>query len=50
MKDVNFARFMADKTKANFNVVREVIGSGNKTKSMMRKEKACQFHWSQILD
>ena len=42
--DVNFARFMADKAQANFNAVREVFGSGEKTQLMLGRKRTCQFH------
>ena len=47
VKDVNFVGFMADSAQANFNVVREVFGSREKTESMLGRERTCQFHWSQ---
>ena len=50
VKDVNFARFIADCIQTNFNIVREVFGSRNKSKSMLRKKRTYQSHWSQILD
>ena len=50
VKDVNFARFMADSVQANFNAVREVFGSGDKTEPMFGRERTCQFHWSQTLE
>ena len=46
IRDVNFARFMADSAHANFNVVREVFRFRDKFKSMVEKERTCQFHWS----
>ena len=50
VKDVNFAGFMADSAQANFNVVREVFGSGDKMEPMLGRERTCQFHWSQTLE
>ena len=50
IKDVNFTRFMANSAQTNFNVVKKVFRSENKTKSMTKTEKTCQFHWSQIFD
>ena len=50
VKDVNFAGFMADSAQANFNVVREVFGSGDKTEPMLGRKRTCQFHWSQTLE
>ena len=41
---------MADNIHANFNVVREVFGSGDKSKPMVGKERTCQFHWSQTFE
>ena len=48
--DVNFAGFIVDNAQANFNVVREVFGSGEKTQPMLGRERTCQFHWSQTLE
>ena len=50
VRDVNFAGFMVDSAQANFNAVRVVFGSGDKSVPMVGKEKTCQFHWSQTLD
>ena len=50
VRDVNFSGFMADNAQANFNAVRVVFGSGDKSVPMVGKERTCQFHWSQTLD
>ena len=50
VKDVNFARFMADSAQANFNAFREVFGSRDKSEPMLGRERTCQFHWSQTLE
>ena len=44
--DVNFVGFMADSAQANFNIVRVVFGSGDKSVPMFGKERTFQFHWS----
>ena len=46
VRDVIFVGFMADSAQANFNAVREVFESGNKSKPMVGKERTYQFHWS----
>ena len=50
VKNVNFAGFMADSAHANFNAVREIFRSGNKSKPMKDKEQTCQLHWSMELE
>ena len=50
VKNVNFKGFMADSAQANFNVVRKIFGSGNRSIPMKGKERTCQFHWSMALD
>ena len=47
---VEFYGFMADSAQANFNAVREIFGSGDKTIPIAGKERTCQFHWSMALD
>ena len=48
--DVNFCGFMADSAQANFNAVREIFGSGDKSQPMENKERTCLFHWTMTLD
>ena len=48
--DVNFCGFMADSTQANFNAVREIFGSGDKSQPMENRERTCLFHWTMTLD
>ena len=48
--NVNFCGFMADSVQANFNAIREIFGSGNKSQPMENKERTCLFHWTMILD
>ena len=38
---VEFARFMVDSAQTNFNVVREIYGSNDKTVPMAGKEHTC---------
>ena len=47
---VEFYGFMVVSAQANFNVVREIFGSGDKTIPIAGKECICQFHWSMALD
>ena len=41
VKDVNFSGFMIDSGQANFNVVQEVFGSGDKSEPMLGRERTC---------
>ena len=50
IENVNFKGFMADSVQANFNAIRKIFGSGDKSISMEGKERTCQFHWSMALD
>ena len=50
VKNVNFKGFMADSAQANFNAVRKIFGSGDKSIPMEGKEQTCQFYWSMALD
>ena len=47
---VEFYGFMANSAQANFNAVREIFGSSDKTIPIAGKEHTCQFHWSMALD
>ena len=44
VRDVNFARFMIGNAEANFNAVREVFDSGDKSKPMLGRGRTYQFH------
>ena len=48
--NVNFCGFMVDNVQANFNAIREIFGSGDKSQPMENKERTCLFHWKIILD
>ena len=48
--NVNFCGFMAESAQTNFNAVREIFGSGNKSQSMENKERICLFYWTMTLD
>ena len=48
--NVNFYGFMADSAQANFNAVREIFGSRDKSQPMENKERTCLFHWTMTLD
>ena len=50
VKNVNFKGFMADSAQANFNAVRKIFGSGDRSIPMEGKEQTFQFHWSMALD
>ena len=50
VENVNFKGFMADSAQANFNAVRKIFGSGDRSIPMEGKERTCQFHWSMALD
>ena len=50
IENVNFKRFMADSAQANFNAIRKIFGSGDKSILMEGKKRTCQFHWSMALD
>ena len=50
VKNVNFAGFMVDSAQANFNAIRKIFGSGDKSKPMKDKEQTCQFHWSMAME
>ena len=41
VKKVKFVGFMADSAHANFNAVREIFGSGDKSIPMKDKERTC---------
>ena len=49
-QSVEFYGFMADSAQANFNAVREIFGSDDKTIPIAGKGHTCQFHWSMALD
>ena len=44
IKNVNYNGFMANSAQANFNMVREIFGSGNTFQSMENREQTCLFH------
>ena len=48
--NVNFCGFMADSAHANFNAVREIFGSGDKSQPMENKDRTCLFYWTMTLD
>ena len=48
--NVNFCGFMADSAQTNFNAVREIFGSGDKSQSMENKKRTCLFPWIMTLD
>ena len=50
VKNVNFKGFMADSAQTNFNEVRKIFGSGDRSIPMEGKEQTCRFHWSMTLD
>ena len=45
----NFKGFMADSTQANWNVVREIYGTGDKTVPMQENERSCLLHWTKCM-
>ena len=47
---VEFAGFMADNARTNFNAVHEIFGFDDKTIPVAGKERTCQFHWLMALD
>ena len=50
IENVNFKGFMADSAQTNFNAIRKICGSGDKSIPMEGKERTCQFHWSMALN
>ena len=50
IENVNFKGFMAYSAQENFNAIRKIFGSGNKSIPMEGKERTCQFHWSMALN
>ena len=40
---------MADSAQANWNAVREIYGSGDKTVPMEGRERSCLLHWTQCM-
>lgn len=47
--NVNFKGFMADSAQANWNAVREIYGTGDKTVPMKEKERSCLLHWTKCM-
>jgi hypothetical protein len=50
MSNVNFKGFMCDSAQANFNAVRVIFGSGDRTVPMENRERTCLFHWKMALE